>query len=213
MRDGTEGLGESDLYISRKGLDGKWGPAENMGPPINSTTSEGALAVHPDGKTALLTRLTAEQKNDLYEFELPQEYRALPQQALRVYFKDKTTGLPLRAQLEIYEAKGNPTTRLSQWSLEDGHITTTLQRNTSYGVIATTQGYLMYSANLEPDSSASRYIEIDMIPMEKVEHESIVLENVFFETGSSQLLSASEPELQKLLYTLKTNQSMIIEIR
>jgi outer membrane protein OmpA-like peptidoglycan-associated protein len=71
----------------------------------------------------------------------------------------------------------------------------------------------MYSANLEPDSSASRYIEIDMIPMEKVEHESIVLENVFFETGSAQLLPASEPELQKLLYTLKTNQSMIIEIR
>jgi hypothetical protein len=111
MRDGTDGLGESDLYISRKGLDGKWGPAENMGPPINSPTSEGALAVHPDGKTALLTRLTAEQKNDLYEFELPQDYRSLPQQALRVYFKDKTTGLPLRAQLEIYEAKGNPATR------------------------------------------------------------------------------------------------------
>lgn len=213
MRDGTEGLGESDLYISRKGLDGKWGPAENMGPPINSPTSEGALAVHPDGKTALLTRLTAEQKNDLYEFELPQDYRSLPQQALHVYFKDKTTGLPLKGQLEIYEAKGNPTTRLSQWSLEDGHITTTIQRNTAYGVIGNTQGYLMYSANLAPDSSASRYIEIDMIPMEKVEHESVVLENVFFETGSAQLLPASEPELQKLLYTLKMNQSMIIEIR
>jgi outer membrane protein OmpA-like peptidoglycan-associated protein len=36
---------------------------------------------------------------------------------------------------------------------------------------------------------------------------------MFFETGSAQLLPASEPELQKLLYTLKTNQSMIIEIR
>jgi outer membrane protein OmpA-like peptidoglycan-associated protein len=144
---------------------------------------------------------------------LPQDYRSLPQQALRVYFKDKTTGLPLRAQLEIYEAKGNPATRLSQWSLEDGHITTAIQRKYFYELLLLHKDYLMYSANLEPDSSASRYIEIDMLPMEKVEHESVVLENVFFETGSAQLLPASEPELQKLLYTLKTNQSMIIEIR
>lgn len=213
MRDGKEGMGATDLYISRKGLDGKWMPAENMGPPINSATDEGALAIHPDGKTALLTRLSDDKKNDLLEFELPGEFRSLPQQALHVYFKDKTTGLPIRAQLEIYEAKGNPEIRYSQISTDDGRITTTLQRNTPYGIIGYTQGYLMYSDNLESDSAASRYIEIAMIPMDKVENESIVLENVFFETGSSQLLPASEPELEKLLYTLKTNQSMIIEIR
>jgi outer membrane protein OmpA-like peptidoglycan-associated protein/Tol biopolymer transport system component len=213
MRDGKEGFGGSDLYISRKGLDGKWMTAENMGPPINTNQSEGALAVHPNGKRAMLTRLTDEQKNDLFEFDLPPEFMSLPQQALHVSFKDKTTGLPLKGQLEIFEAQGNPDIRLSQWSNEDGHIVTTLQRNTPYGVIGNTQGYLMYSANLEADSSASRSIEINMIPMEKVEHESVVLENVFFETGSSQLLPASEPELQKLLYTLKINQSMVIEIR
>jgi len=39
------------------------------------------------------------------------------------------------------------------------------------------------------------------------------LENIFFETGSSELLPASEPELKKLLYTLKSNLSMIIELR
>ena len=52
-----------------------------------------------------------------------------------------------------------------------------------------------------------------MTPMEKAEHESVILENVFFESGSSELLPASEPELQKLLYTLKINQSMVIELR
>ncbi len=213
MRDGKEGFGGSDLYISRKGLDGKWMPAENMGPPINTIQSEGALAVHPNGKTAMLTRLTNEQKNDLFEFELPPDFVSLPQQALHVTFRDKMTGLPLKGQLEIFEAQGNPDVRLSQWSNEDGHIITTLQRNTPYGLIGNTQGYLMYSANLPPDTSASRSIEIDMIPMEKAEHASVVLENVFFNSGSAELLPASEPELQKLLYTLKINQAMIIEIR
>ena len=213
MRDGKEGLGESDLYISRKGLDGKWMPAENMGPPINTATTEGAFAVHPDGKTAMITRLTYEMKNDLYTFELAKDFLSLPQQALHVFFKDKITGQPLRSQLEIFEAQGNPATRLSQWSTEEGKITTTLQRNIPYGIIASTQGYLMYSANLEADSSAARWIEIAMLPMAKIEHESVVLENIFFETGSSKLLPASTPELEKLLYTLKVNQSMVIEIR
>jgi len=213
MRDGKEGLGDYDLYISRKGLDGKWMTAENMGPPINTIQSEGALAVHPNGKKAILTRLTDEQKYDLFEFDLPPDFMSLPQQALHVTFKDKLTGQPLKGQLEIFEAKGNPETRLSQWSTEEGSIITTLQRNTPYGLIGNTQGYLMYSASLEADSSASRSIEIDMIPMDSVEHESIVLKNIFFETGSSVLLPASEPELQKLLYTLKINQSMVIEIR
>ena len=213
MRDGKEGLGESDLYISRKGLDGKWMPAENMGPPINTIQSEGALAVHPNGKRAMITRLTDEQKNDLFEFDLPTAFMSTPQQALHVIFKDKITGVPLKGQLEIFEAKGNPEVRLSQWSTEDGHIVTAIQRNIPYGLIGNTPGYLMYSANLEPDSSASRLIEIDMTPMEKAEHESVILENVFFESGSSELLPASEPELQKLLYTLKINQSMVIELR
>ena len=213
MRDGDQGMGDSDLYISRKGLDGKWMPAENMGPPINTTTSEGALAVHPNGKKGMLTRLTDDQKNNLFEFDLPPEFRSLPQQALHVYFRDKITGLPIKCQLEIFETRGNPETRLSQWSNEDGRIITTLQRNTPYGIIANTQGYLMYSANLDPDSSSSRYIEISMIPMDKAEHESVVLENIFFETGSSELLPASEPELKKLLYTLKSHLSMIIELR
>jgi outer membrane protein OmpA-like peptidoglycan-associated protein len=213
MRDSPEGLGESDLYISHKGLDGKWMTAENMGPPINTMKSEGALAVHPNGKKALLTRLTEDQKYDLFEFDLPDEFKTPPQQALHVSFKDKISGLPLKGQLEIFEAQGNPETRLSQWSTDEGYIITTLQRNTPYGIIGNTPGYLMYSANLEPDSSASRSIEINMIPMDKVEHESVVLENIFFESGSSKLLPASEPELEKLLYTLKANLSMIIEIR
>jgi outer membrane protein OmpA-like peptidoglycan-associated protein/tetratricopeptide (TPR) repeat protein len=213
MRDGKGGFGESDLYISRKGLDGKWMPAENMGPPINTPQSEGALAVHPNGKRAMLTRLTNEQKFDLFEFDLPPEFISPPQQALHVFFKDRITGAPLKAQLEIFEALGNPDIRLSQWSTDEGHIIVTLKRDTPYGIIANTAGYLMYSANLDPDSSASRSIVINMTPMEKAEHETVPLENIFFDVGSSTLLPASEPELQKLLYTLKINQSMIIEIR
>jgi outer membrane protein OmpA-like peptidoglycan-associated protein len=41
----------------------------------------------------------------------------------------------------------------------------------------------------------------------------IVLQNVFFETGSAALLPTSDPELNKLLWTLRKNTAMKIEIR
>ena len=213
MRDGKQGIGGFDLYISRKGLDGKWQKGENMGPPINTSVHEGALAVHPDGTTAMITRSTTHTKDDLFVFNLPADFVSVPQQQVNVLIKDKTTGAPLRAQLEIFEAQGDPSVRLSQWSNEAGELITTINRNVSYGIIANTPNYLMYSANLEADSQATRNLEIFMIPLEKSVNESIVLENIFFETGSAKILPASEPELQKLLHTLRTNQSMTIELR
>src|SRR5687767_296588 len=82
MRDGEEGLGGYDLYISRKGINDKWQFAENMGMPINSGGDEGALALHPDGKSAMITRLTEDRKNDLFQFILPIQFRSTPVQVL-----------------------------------------------------------------------------------------------------------------------------------
>lgn len=45
------GRGGLDLYVSRKGLDGKWGPAQNMGTDINTEYDENFPTVSPDGHT------------------------------------------------------------------------------------------------------------------------------------------------------------------
>lgn len=44
------GRGGLDLYVSHKGLDGKWGPAQNMGSDINTEYDENFPTVSPDGK-------------------------------------------------------------------------------------------------------------------------------------------------------------------
>jgi outer membrane protein OmpA-like peptidoglycan-associated protein len=213
MRDGKNGLGGYDIYMSRKGLDGKWQPAENLGAPINTGNDEGALSVHPGGRTAIITQVTRENKNDLFEIELPEQFRALPQQALVVHIKDRMTGEPVRANLEIFLSEGNPLTRFSQWADDNGKVTTSLQRDLGFGIIANAPGYLMHSSHMEPDSSASRTITIEMVPVAKATNASIVLRNVFFETGSASIKPASETELNKLFQTLRMNPNMHIEIR
>jgi outer membrane protein OmpA-like peptidoglycan-associated protein/tetratricopeptide (TPR) repeat protein len=45
------GYGGADLYVSKKLADGKWGPAENLGPKINTPEDEDFPFIHADGTT------------------------------------------------------------------------------------------------------------------------------------------------------------------
>jgi len=213
MRNSKEGLGGYDLYITRKGIDGKWQKAENMGSPINTGADEGALTVHPNGMTAIITRMTEDAKNDLFEFELPEKFRSAPLQALTVTITDQGTAQPIRARIELFEIGESDTIRFSQWADNDGKISAVTRRNVSYGLMVSADGYIMYSANLEPDTSSRRELDIKMIPITNAQEKVIVLQNIFFETGSAELLPTSDPELNKLLWTLRKNTEMKIEIR
>ena len=44
-------LGGFDIWVTRQGADGKWLPAENLGPTINTPYDEEGVFMHPDGKT------------------------------------------------------------------------------------------------------------------------------------------------------------------
>ncbi len=213
MRDGKEGLGGYDLYMSRKGPDGNWQKAVNLGAPINTGSNEGALSLHPDGYHAIITQETPDRQNDLFQITLPEKFRAYPQQALFVRIRDKTTGKPVSAALELFQLNAEHAIRLTQWSDINGNLTTSIQRNVDYGAIASSPDYVMCSVQLPADSASSRSITLDMIPLTRAVNEPIILENISFNSGSAELLPESEPELNKLLYTLKAHQTMKIEIR
>lgn len=75
------------------------------------------------------------------------------------------------------------------------------------------KGYLFYSESFQlsqraPDSTY--VIDIDLQPITK--DASIVLKNIFYETGSKELNSSSEVELDKLVQLLKDNPTLRIQI-
>lgn len=49
------GYGGKDLYVSYRNADGKWTPARNMGPEINTKGDELAPFIHPDNQTLYYT--------------------------------------------------------------------------------------------------------------------------------------------------------------
>jgi len=62
------GFGGKDLYVSYRSADGKWLPAQNMGPEINSAGDELAPFIHADNQTLYYTSngLTGYGGTDIY---------------------------------------------------------------------------------------------------------------------------------------------------
>ena len=71
------GMGGFDLFMSRRGEDGKWQEPVNLGFPINTQGDEINFFVAADGKTAFVSsvREGGQGGYDIYTFELPEEIR------------------------------------------------------------------------------------------------------------------------------------------
>lgn len=50
-----QGLGGMDIYVAHKNDKGEWGPAENLGPTVNTAANEDAPFIHPDKWTLFFT--------------------------------------------------------------------------------------------------------------------------------------------------------------
>lgn len=72
------GMGGFDLFMSRRGEDGKWQEPVNLGFPINTMGNEINFFVAADGKTAFISSVREGGFGgyDTYTFELPEEIRS-----------------------------------------------------------------------------------------------------------------------------------------
>ena len=72
------GMGGFDLFMSRRGEDGKWQEPVNLGFPINTNGDEINFFVVADGKTAFISsqREGGNGGYDIYTFELPEDIRS-----------------------------------------------------------------------------------------------------------------------------------------
>ena len=95
----------------------------------------------------------------------------------------------------------------------DGYFLVCLPAGNDYALNVTANNYLFYSSNFSlRDFTPSRPYRKDA-PLQKMDAgATIVLENIFFKTNSSNLETESFVELAKLIELLEKNESMRIRI-
>lgn len=207
--DGRVGMGKFDLYISRYDEElSAWDIPVNLGYPINTKDNEGGLTVSLDGTTAYYSSDQGKDNVDIYQFELYPEIRPFPATYAQFHVTDSLTGNPLEVKVVI----DNHNRKSSSETFTDveGKVLVSLVIGNNYGLTIEKEGYLFYSQNFRLDTSASAIdpimIEASLLPLkkEKLEIEKpIVLNNIFFESGSAILQDISMPEIKRLTALLR----------
>ncbi len=211
---GHPGYGEQDIYLTRKGGDGKWAKPQNLGYPINTINHEGTLFITADGKTAYYSSDRSDSKGglDIYSFELREDVRPIKTLWVQGKVFDKKTNAGLPSAVELIDLATGQTISKVQTD-EQGNYLITLPVGKDYAFNVARRGYLFYSGNYSlkgksPDSTYKKDIPLQPIEV----NAAIVLRNIFFDFNKFVLKPESRVELDRLVQLLKENPAVRIQI-
>ncbi len=226
---GHPGMGSYDLYLSRRSDDGTWGKAENLGYPVNTKANDGALSISLDGTKAYFTsdrmyeRDDPNKNLDILSFDLDPEIRPNPSTFIQIQVTDQYTGKPLMTMVDVID-NINTEPLITTKTNQAGTALFSIPTNRSFAMHISKDGYAFHSTflpKLDIHDALKPYIleiELQRILFEENSPEidsapkPIVLENIFFETGSAHLLTESSVEINKLYEMLVDQPSIQILI-
>ncbi|HYK75988.1 MAG TPA: OmpA family protein [Daejeonella sp.] len=212
---GWPGLGNKDLFVSRKDPAGNWQKPQNLGYPINTFGEESGLTISSDGKTAFFAadRPGGFGGLDIYSFELPVHLRPKPVNYVKGIVFDKNSQEVLDAKVQIINLATNKTVFEENSDEESGEFMATMLVGNSFGLTVSKDNYLFYSANFTLENQRDNKPFHIKVPLQKIEVGGlVVLNNIFFDTNKYNLLSESKVELQQLIVFLNQNPKTVIEI-
>lgn len=213
--DGWPGMGNLDLFRTRKKGKNSWEEPKNLGYPINTHKNEFGLIVNSQGSDAFYS--SDRQKGsgkDIFRFQLYQEIRPTPSSYMKGKVYDSDTREPLKAKFELISLDSGDVVMESYSDKQSGEFLVCIPSNNNYVLNVSKKGYLFYSDNFtlkgihEVDEPFRKDVPLDPVK----EGERIVLRNIFYATDSFNLKSESKVELNKLYQFLEDNSGLKIEI-
>ena len=210
---GHPGMGKADLFMSRL-TDTGWTEPINLGYPINTPQEESGLVVGPSGKIAYFAAVRPEGYGslDIYMFELPEKVRANPVSYIEGRVINEM-GNPVDARIEIIEHITGRVVAMVESDPATGKFVVPLPAGRKFAFHVYAEGYLFASKVVQSppfkDTLQTFKFVIKMRPIKP--GETLVLRNVFFETGSAKLSPESKAELDRLVEFLKKNSQLRIE--
>lgn len=212
---GHPGFGDADLFRSARQPDGSWSEPLNLGWPINTPEQEQGLFVSADGRHAYIAsdRAGGAGDQDIYVFELFDANRPDPVVSVKGTVVDDATGDPIEATVRI---TGLDTTRSVVRSMASDPLTggflTTVPADRDYAGAVTATGYLPWTEHFKPGDGggAPDLLEIRLRRIEV--GESVVLNNIFFETDRAEVLPESAVDLGLVVDFLNDNPDVRLEI-
>ena len=235
---GYPGMGGFDLFYTNLTGSG-WTSPKNLGYPLNTQDNESSLFITADWRKGYFSKY--EQKgykstSKLYEFDVADQLKSKYKSTYAkgaIYdavTKKKLVYQELPASIELYDLK---TGKLLYFTTADritGEFLVVLTEGAQYAMYVNKDSYLFKSLFFDylpadPDfvgTGASAQAGMDLksfdplildIYLEPIKKGStIILHNVFFDTGKHDLREKSKTELEKMIRFMNANKNITVEI-
>ena len=216
VSNGHPGMGGFDIFTTKRtSSNGKWQTAKNIGYPINTNEDEQSFSITSNGTNALISSAKSGGFGglDIYQFELYEEARPEITGYVKGTVYDAVKKNKLSAKLELIDLATKKTIIESRSNKTSGDFLLSLQGNKNYALNVSLAGYMFYSENFSLKDQTNidpLFLDIPLIPISA--GATVVLKNIFFETGKFDLKQESTAELDKLVQFLVVNPKLKIEI-
>lgn len=211
------GFGGIDLFMSKK-LENGWGAPKNLGYPLNTINDERTIFINAKGTKGYINSDRIEGGlggYDIYAFDLDEKIRPSFATFVRGFVLAENSEKPLNATLTIVNLATKDTVRVVETNSGTGKFLLSLPLDQDYAAFVDAKGYLFHSENfslkgLEKGKDQYFDLMIYLAPIRK--GASIVLKNIFYESGSFELLESSKTEMDHLVEFMKLNPKVKVEI-
>lgn len=211
------GMGGIDLFVSRLDSSNQWSKPENLGYPLNTSGDEINIVVDAAGSKGFISsnQLGGFGGYDIFEFDLYDEIRPVPSAYMKGIVTDIFSNQPLAAYFSLIDLKTNKEMVRSFSDEKTGEFLVCIPTNRAYALNVSKQNYLFYSENISLTGITTdlkpQLVNISLTPIST--GETMVLRNIFFDSGKFSLKDESLAELSKLFEFLKDNPNLKIEIQ
>lgn len=211
---GWPGYGGSDLFVSRKKLDGHWSKPINLGYPINTIDNEGSIAVASDGTQGYIAsdRIDSRGGLDIYKVTLSKNTRANKTNYLRGLIADAKTQNGLAGFVRLVDPSDSA--NYMQVNVDtSGLFVLALPAFDSLGIQVNSPDHDYASMLLSEDSLTKIAGSTLVFHLNAIQKKfSKNFNNVFFESNAAQLKSNSNVELNALIHYLDSSPTATILI-
>lgn len=126
---------------------------------------------------------------------------------------DELSKQPVAATIDVIDNVRGESIATFQANGVSGRYLVSLPSGTNYGIVVRQEGYLFHSENFDLPATATYAEVIKDVQLKKLEvGATIVLRNIFFDTGKASLRPESTAELTRLLKLLEEQPALKLEM-
>lgn len=233
--DGHPGVGGQDLFFANLNPNGKWSTPQNLGIPVNSSYDELSIVFYPEGsKQNILERgyfssnrpyldphnravrnenrstiNSAPINDDIFYFELPGLNYAI-QGTVR---DEKSMQLMKDVRIRLVGSDGATAETTTDKKGFYKFDSTLIRRDVVYKLYLSKQSYYSLEGSESTRGYNTNKTIVRDFRMEPVPRRPIVLPEIRFDLGKTDLLSQFMDSLMDLYIIMENNPNLVVEIR